>query len=117
MSTAVMPDRTVERGAERHQVFVVDAFDTALKVTDQLLSEGYKATVCPSDRARSLMIELEGKGTDLVLVHVRASPYGALDMLRAAFTVCRLRSPSGRPLIGVLTAAPEPRFGRAPARA
>jgi response regulator RpfG family c-di-GMP phosphodiesterase len=110
-----MPTHTIDSRAERIRVFVDDAFDTTYKLTHQLASEGYDVTVCPGDRAGPLVSELEGKGTELVLVHVRTCPIGALEMLRAAVLLCRMLG-SRRPPVVMLTAAPESRGRRALAR-
>ena len=101
--------------AERIRVFVVDSFEAAQGVTDRLTLEGYDVTACPGTRAASLITELEKKGTDLVLIHMRSSPGCALEMLRAAVTVCRLRGHSHRQPVGILTAAAMGRTATAPA--
>ena len=103
LGTATIRVESDHRHAERIRVVVVDAFETSQSMTDQLSLEGYDVTACPGPRAASLITELEEKGADLVQIHVRSSPHSALEMLRAAVTVCRLRSHS-QP-VGILTAA------------
>ena len=86
-------------------MFVVDGDGTIPSVTDELEREGYSVTVCPSEKAETLMNGLVEKGTNLVYVSV-SSPLAALALLRAAFTVCsRARSRPGERPVGFLTPA------------